>query len=134
MADDHVAKRTDRGLAVQEPVLASWAAILRSVNGSRLVLKDRTLIDCSQQARILTAFAAHGVATERVTLLICCAPGSRPDYWSILRIVLNPFAVLHVVGLSSRQRISRMSLRSYAGLRTRVIEYQAFVSLSSFPA
>ena len=54
MADDHVAKRTDRGLAVQEPVLASWAATLRSVNGSRLVLKDRTLIDSSQQARILT--------------------------------------------------------------------------------
>ena len=57
MADDHVAKRTDRGLGVQEPVLASWAAILRSVNGSRLVLKDRTLIDSSQQAGILTASA-----------------------------------------------------------------------------
>ena len=57
MADDHVAKRTDRGLAVQEPVLASWAATLRSVNGSRLVLKDRTLIDSSQQAGILTASA-----------------------------------------------------------------------------
>jgi predicted O-linked N-acetylglucosamine transferase (SPINDLY family) len=76
---------------VQEPVLASWAAILRTVAGSRLVLKDRTLIDSTQQARILTAFAAHGVAPDRITLLRWADASEPYQAYYDIDLALDPF-------------------------------------------
>jgi predicted O-linked N-acetylglucosamine transferase (SPINDLY family) len=76
---------------VQEQVLASWAAILRSVAGSRLVLKDRTLIDSSQQQRILTSFAAHGVETGRITLLDLPDATEPYEAYHDIDLALDPF-------------------------------------------
>jgi protein O-GlcNAc transferase len=76
---------------VQEPVLASWAEILRTVAGSRLVLKDRTLIDSGQRARILTVFAAHGVATDRVTLLGWPEATEPYETYHDIDLALDPF-------------------------------------------
>jgi protein O-GlcNAc transferase len=67
---------------ISPPALASWAAILRRTPGSRLLL----LAGISPQAdrRLLDAFAAHGIAAERLVLQGRC---SRPDYFRLFHEV-----------------------------------------------
>jgi protein O-GlcNAc transferase len=50
-------------------VLQRWAAILRAVPESRLVLKGRLLDRGSQVPPILATLAAEGIAAERVPIL-----------------------------------------------------------------
>jgi protein O-GlcNAc transferase len=76
---------------VHEPVLAGWAAILRGVARSRLVLKDRTLTESDQRARILTALGAHGVAAERVTLLGWGDQTDQYQGYHHIDLALDPF-------------------------------------------
>jgi predicted O-linked N-acetylglucosamine transferase (SPINDLY family) len=49
-------------------VIASYAAILKRVPGSRLALKFRGLEDPALQAALGAAFAAEGIAPDRVTI------------------------------------------------------------------
>jgi predicted O-linked N-acetylglucosamine transferase (SPINDLY family) len=76
---------------VQEPVLARWAAILRGVAGSRLVLKERTLKDSTQRTRILAVLGAHGVTAERVTLLGWRDPTEHHEAYRNIDLALDPF-------------------------------------------
>jgi predicted O-linked N-acetylglucosamine transferase (SPINDLY family) len=76
---------------VQEPVLARWAAIMGAVAGSRLVLKERTLIDAGQRARILGVLGMHGVSAERVTLLGWRDPTEQFETYQKIDLALDPF-------------------------------------------
>jgi predicted O-linked N-acetylglucosamine transferase (SPINDLY family) len=76
---------------VQEPVLARWAAILRGVPRSRLVLKERTLTDAGQKKRILTALAARGVTADRVSLLGWRDPTEQFEAYHDIDLALDPF-------------------------------------------
>lgn len=53
---------------ISPEVVAAWARILMSVDGSVLVLKNRALADPGARARYFDLFAAHGVTPERVQL------------------------------------------------------------------
>lgn len=53
---------------INERVIAAWSAILRAVPRSRLLLKGRLLTFAEARARILAAFAAHGIAPGRIGL------------------------------------------------------------------
>jgi predicted O-linked N-acetylglucosamine transferase (SPINDLY family) len=48
-------------------VVATWAEILRRVDGARLFLKYWNLADAACRGGLIDAFAAHGVAPERLT-------------------------------------------------------------------
>jgi protein O-GlcNAc transferase len=76
---------------VQEPVLERWAAILRGVPRSRLVLKEATLADAGQKERILAGLAAHGVPSDRVTLLGWRGPTEQFEAYQGIDLALDPF-------------------------------------------
>lgn len=59
----------NRFAKVLDPVLRCWAAILRAVPQSRLVLKDRLLDRASQVQPMLAVLVEEGIAPERVTFL-----------------------------------------------------------------
>jgi predicted O-linked N-acetylglucosamine transferase (SPINDLY family) len=72
-------------------VLQCWAAILRALPNSQLVLKDRLLDLASQQAPILGALANEGIAPDRVTIL---DQGTRTSHFAAyhdIDIALDPF-------------------------------------------
>jgi predicted O-linked N-acetylglucosamine transferase (SPINDLY family) len=54
---------------VQPPVLRSWAAIMRALPTSRLILKGRLIDLASERAPILAALAGEAIAAERVTIV-----------------------------------------------------------------
>ncbi len=54
---------------ITEPVLDAWAAVLRAVYGSRLLLKARALADVTLAARVREEFAKRGVAADQVEAL-----------------------------------------------------------------
>jgi predicted O-linked N-acetylglucosamine transferase (SPINDLY family) len=49
-------------------VVALWSAVLGAVPGSRLVLKWKSLADAAECERLRRAFAAHGIAPDRLDL------------------------------------------------------------------
>ncbi len=49
-------------------VVAAWSAILGQVPAARLVVKSQALADLDAAARVRAAFAAHGIAAERIEL------------------------------------------------------------------
>lgn len=61
------------------PTVAAWAAILRGVPGSRLMLKWRGLGNAGMAARVLDAFASHGVPAGRIVLR-ALTPDPYEDY------------------------------------------------------
>jgi len=54
---------------ISEETIALWAAILLRLPDARLLLKSRVFGDADVRARLHRAFAAHGVAAERIDLL-----------------------------------------------------------------
>jgi predicted O-linked N-acetylglucosamine transferase (SPINDLY family) len=85
-------------------VLQSWAAILRALPESRLVLKGRLVDRGSQETPILTALANEGIAAERVTIL---DQGGRADHFAAyhgLDIALDPFP--HSGGMTTLDALS----------------------------
>jgi protein O-GlcNAc transferase len=75
---------------VQPPVLRSWAAIMRAVPNSRLVLKGRLIDLASERAPIMAALASEGIAAERVTIV---DQGGREAHFAAYRdldIALDP--------------------------------------------
>jgi predicted O-linked N-acetylglucosamine transferase (SPINDLY family) len=53
---------------IHAQVVATWAAILDRLPGSRLVLKYRALDSRAASSRLRQLFAAHGIAAERIEL------------------------------------------------------------------
>ncbi|MRR34641.1 glycosyltransferase family 41 protein, partial [bacterium] len=53
---------------ITKRVVETWAAILRAVPGSRLIIKANSLSDPESQACLLTAFRSEGVCEDRVEL------------------------------------------------------------------
>lgn len=49
-------------------VVAAWATILGQVPAARLVIKSHAFADDDAAARVRAAFAAHGIASERIDL------------------------------------------------------------------
>jgi len=49
-------------------VASLWAAVLKGVPGSRLVMKFKTLSDPSVQRAVIDAFASNGVSSDRLSL------------------------------------------------------------------
>ncbi len=72
-------------------VVALWCRILHALPGSRLILKDRTLADPSQQARCRGAFAEHGIAADRVELLPRTSAAEYLAEYGRVDIGLDPF-------------------------------------------
>jgi protein O-GlcNAc transferase len=56
----------NRWTKVTEPTIAAWARILNKLPTSRLLLKDGAFDDTATRARVASAFAARGVAPERL--------------------------------------------------------------------
>ncbi|MBK8726285.1 MAG: tetratricopeptide repeat protein [Holophagaceae bacterium] len=73
-------------------VLALWAALLRRVPGSRLILKDRNLADQDVAARLAAVLAEHGVPASRVDLLPRIpGKGGHLGAYGRLDLALDPF-------------------------------------------
>lgn len=76
---------------LSERTIDCWASLLRAAPESRLVLKDRTLDDAAQQARVLAWFTSRGIDAGRLTLL----PGSghleHIAAYGQIDIALDPF-------------------------------------------
>lgn len=72
-------------------VVATWAAVLHRVPGSRLVLKTHQFADTATRERVRDAFAAHGIAAERLELR---GPTGHREFlgeYNGIDIVLDPF-------------------------------------------
>ena len=76
---------------VLDPVLRSWAAVLRALPEAHLVLKDRALADFNQRARILAILADEGVTAERVMLLGQSDRAAHYAAYQAIDIALDPF-------------------------------------------
>jgi protein O-GlcNAc transferase len=53
---------------ISEPALDAWAAILKAVPGSHLILKAQPFAAASASDRFMGVFAQRGIAAERITL------------------------------------------------------------------
>ncbi|MDJ0947455.1 MAG: tetratricopeptide repeat protein [Alphaproteobacteria bacterium] len=77
---------------VNSQVIALWAHVLQAVPGSRLMLSWKTLADEGERARLTEAFAAHGIAADRLALTQ--GPASHAEVlgsYSRVDIALDPF-------------------------------------------
>ena len=76
---------------VTPATIATWAGILRAVEDSRFVMKCHQMTDPATRAAFIDAFAAHGIAPERID------PRGGSPHRELLRqygdidIVLDPF-------------------------------------------
>lgn len=90
----------NRAAKIQEPVLRCWAAILRALPESRLLLKlNQKAVSPAQRSRLETLFRTEDVAPERVELI---APTNRKDHFAAYQrvdIALDPFP--HGGGMTS---------------------------------
>jgi predicted O-linked N-acetylglucosamine transferase (SPINDLY family) len=77
---------------VSEPALDLWARLLRSVEGSRLLLKDKSLADPARQAALRRRFQDRGVAGDRI-LCRGWTPSDADHYAAYHRVdvALDPF-------------------------------------------
>lgn len=53
---------------INPAVVAAWAGILRAMPAARLVLKGQLLVHATARASLIAAFAASGIAAERIEL------------------------------------------------------------------
>ena len=74
-----------------DPVIAAWAAILKAIPDSRLVLKSGSLSNKDVGESLRQRFIAHGLESERLELR---GPSSHPDMlqqYGEIDIALDPF-------------------------------------------
>ncbi len=72
-------------------VIAAWAAVLRRVPNSRLVVKAPQFSDAMVAARIAAAFAAHGIDAARLDLRGASSHRAQLAQHADVDIVLDPF-------------------------------------------
>ncbi|MCE9620025.1 MAG: tetratricopeptide repeat protein [Planctomycetes bacterium] len=73
-------------------VIEIWAGLLKRVSGSRLLLKNRSLLAPGVQARIHSMFSRHGVGADRIELLPADAsPMEHLNRYHTIDIALDPF-------------------------------------------
>ena len=89
----------NRATKLSDQSLDLWARLLARVPDSRILFKSPGLDDAENRARILAAFAAHGVGAERIEIL-----GRTPIYehlaaYSKVDVQLDPFP--HVGGATT---------------------------------
>ncbi len=72
-------------------VIATWAAILRRVPQSRLLLKANQFGDPATAARIAAAFAAEGIAADRLDLQGATPHRAHLAAHAAAHVVLDPF-------------------------------------------
>jgi predicted O-linked N-acetylglucosamine transferase (SPINDLY family) len=80
-----------RASRLSNSALETWGRILRSDVTSRLIVKDRLLNDVSIQTRLIENLAAHGITSDRVSLM---GSTSREEHLAAYRhvdICLDPF-------------------------------------------
>jgi protein O-GlcNAc transferase len=81
----------NRFAKVLDPVLRSWAAIMRALPQSRLVLKDRLLDRAVQIQPMLAVLAEEHVAPERVTFLDQSDRAGHFAAFDAIDLALDPF-------------------------------------------
>ena len=72
-------------------MVRAWAAVLHAVPGSRLLLKWRSLGDRAMRERIAAAFAAVGIAPQRLELRAASPHATMLAEYADLDIALDPF-------------------------------------------
>jgi predicted O-linked N-acetylglucosamine transferase (SPINDLY family) len=80
-----------RASRLSNAVVEVWARILRSDVSSRLLIKDYLLNDVAIQTKLTDNFAAHGIASDRISLI---GSTSREEHLAAYRridICLDPF-------------------------------------------
>ena len=80
--------RTER---LNAPVIAAWAAILRAVPGSRLILDNRPFQEPAFRALFTTRFAEHGITPDRLTLRYTTPQQALWAAYGEIDIALDPF-------------------------------------------
>ncbi len=72
-------------------VIASWSRVLHRVSGARLILKTHQFGDTVTNARVMAAFAAHGIAPAQIELRGGSAHRALLAEYGDIDIVLDPF-------------------------------------------
>ena len=72
-------------------VIATWSRVLRAVPDSRLVLKAHQFAEPATTDRFLAAFAAHGIAADRLNLRGGSPHRDLLAQYGVIDIVLDPF-------------------------------------------
>ena len=72
-------------------VIATWARVLHAVPDARLVLKAHQFAEPSTHARFLAAFAAHGIADDRLDLRAGSPHRDLLAQYGDIDVVLDPF-------------------------------------------
>jgi predicted O-linked N-acetylglucosamine transferase (SPINDLY family) len=76
---------------VTPSVIALWAAVLRAVPESRLILKWRSLADAAECTRLRLAFGAHAIVPERLELRGRTPHEAMLGEYGDVDIALDPF-------------------------------------------
>jgi protein O-GlcNAc transferase len=82
----------NRATKLTPAALDAWARIVAAVPGSRMLFKSPGLDDAENLSRILDAFAAHGVAPDRIDVL---GTSTQPEHLAAfgrVDVQLDPFA------------------------------------------
>jgi predicted O-linked N-acetylglucosamine transferase (SPINDLY family) len=74
-------------------VLDTWAGIVAAVPGARMLFKSHGLDDAENRARVLAAFASHGVGLERVDVLGATTRDEHLAIYQRVDVQLDPFPV-----------------------------------------
>jgi protein O-GlcNAc transferase len=72
-------------------VIATWSSILRLVPNARMALKTHQFADQPTCDRLLAAFAAHGIAPDRLTLQGASSHRAFLNEYNGIDMVLDPF-------------------------------------------
>lgn len=82
----------NNAVKINDLVIAVWAAILNAVPSSRLLLKSFSFVSTHGRARVINAFASHGVNKDRINLLGWCPdPKDHLELYAEIDIALDPF-------------------------------------------
>jgi predicted O-linked N-acetylglucosamine transferase (SPINDLY family) len=76
---------------LKPPVIALWAEVIKAVPDSRLLLKWKSLTEDGTRQTILDAFAAHGVAADRIELRGASPHAQMLAEYGDVDIALDPF-------------------------------------------
>ncbi len=89
----------NRATKIVEPTIRCWAAILKRVPRSRLILKHMHFAETAQQRRVTTAFEAQGVPASALTFVGGTDRQTHFACYNLLDIALDPFP--HAGGMTT---------------------------------